>query len=213
MSFDSRDQPAPAEHAGHHATLSNPAVMRALAHPTRLAILQRLQAGGPATASQVAEVVNASPSACSFHLRALAAAGLVEEDPDAPAAGRRRPWRAVPFTMDWRSGSDPGGDRAAAALADAIDADLRARKARTRAADADYAPEWRDTIGTDHLVVNVTAGDLARLRWAIRSLIEAAQRAGCSSRSPGAETVDVVVDYVPAWFPPPRPTAARGRSR
>ncbi|MHB1929827.1 MAG: hypothetical protein ACYCUG_10485 [Acidimicrobiales bacterium] len=67
----------------------------------------------------------------------------------------------------------------------------QARKARSRAADADYPPPWRATIGTDHLVVNVTADELARLRWAIRSLIEAAQRSGRSSRSPGAETVDV----------------------
>lgn len=43
------------------ATLSDPSVMRALAHPVRLAILQRLQAAGPATASELAEVVTRRP--------------------------------------------------------------------------------------------------------------------------------------------------------
>lgn len=188
--------------------------MRALAHPTRQAILQRLQTGGPATASQVSEVVNSSPSACSFHLRALAAVGLVEEDPAAPARGRRRPWRAVPFDLDWRSGADPDGDEAATAVVDAIEADLRARKARSRAANADYPPQWRDTIGTDHLVIEVTAEELARLRWAIRSLVEATQRSGRSTHTPGAQAVDVVVDYVPGWVPRPAlPALTQGRSK
>lgn len=183
--------------------------MRALAHPVRLAILQRLQADGPATASEVAEVVNASPSACSFHLRALAAAGLVEEDPDATSSGRRRPWRARPFDLAWRTGADADADAAAGVLFDSMEAELAARKARARAADGDYPPDWRDTLGTDHLVLKVTAAEAARVRWAIRALLEAAQRSGRTSRSADAETLDVVVDYVPGWIPPPaRPPTA-----
>lgn len=185
------------------ASVSDPAVMRALAHPVRLAILQRLQAGGPATASEVAEVVNASPSACSFHLRALAAAGLIEEDPEAAARGRRRPWRAVPFDLAWRTGTDPEADEAAGVLFDSMEVELAARKARARAADADYPPAWRETLGTDHLVVNATAAEVVRLRWAVRALLEAAQRSGRSSKAADAQTVDVVVDYVPGWVPPP----------
>ncbi len=175
--------------------------MRALAHPVRLAILQRLQAGGPATASQVAEVVNSSPSACSFHLRALAAVGLIEEDPDAGSSGRRRPWRAVPFDLAWRTGTAVDADRAAGSLFDSMEAELAARKVRARASDADYPPAWRETLGTDHLVLRLTPAEAARLRWAIRALLESAQRAGRTSRAPDAETLDVVVDYVPGWLP------------
>ena len=47
--------------------------MRALAHPVRLAILSRLQRHGPATATELSEHVDASPSVTSWHLRHLAA--------------------------------------------------------------------------------------------------------------------------------------------
>ena len=57
------------------------AVMRAMAHPARLALLEHLRNSGPATATECAGVVGLSPSATSYHLRALARAGLVEAAP------------------------------------------------------------------------------------------------------------------------------------
>nr|BFE87387.1 hypothetical protein GCM10020093_099880 [Planobispora longispora] len=68
-------------------TLSDPRAMRALAHPARLAILNRLQEEGVATATDVAEVVGITPSAASYHLRMLAKYGFVE---DAPPRGDGR---------------------------------------------------------------------------------------------------------------------------
>src|SRR4029078_10155050 len=65
--------------ATRSATLRDPRAMRALAHPARLAILERLSTDGPATATECAEVTGQSPSACSYHLRALAKWGLVAE--------------------------------------------------------------------------------------------------------------------------------------
>src|SRR6267154_5444983 len=55
----SRDQPTPIRDA---------AVMRAMAHPARLALLQHLRNSGPATATECAGVVGLSPSATSYHL-------------------------------------------------------------------------------------------------------------------------------------------------
>src|SRR3954452_18174881 len=82
MSFASVDAPS----------LHDPRALRALAHPARLDILERLNSDGPATATECAEVVGLSPSACSYHLRALARWGLVEE---ADSTDRReRRWRS-----------------------------------------------------------------------------------------------------------------------
>src|SRR5580704_1047189 len=67
--------------------LDNPRMMRALAHPARIAILQHLGLDGPATATECASVVGLSPSACSYHLRALARYGFIEEDPASATAG------------------------------------------------------------------------------------------------------------------------------
>src|SRR3954469_8773882 len=74
--------------------LTDPRAMRALSHPVRLAILSRLQREGPATATELADQVGASPSVTSWHLRHLAGFGLVR-DSDVGSYGRKRYWEAV----------------------------------------------------------------------------------------------------------------------
>src|ERR1700751_5891566 len=76
--------------------------MHALAHPTRLALLDPLHAVEQATATECAEFVDESPSSCSYHLRALAKWGFVEEAEQRP--GRERPWRAAAARIEFPSG-------------------------------------------------------------------------------------------------------------
>lgn len=66
--------------------------MRAVSHPARWRVLQELWNGSVLTSTDAAELVGLSPSAMSYHLRRLAALGLVEQSPSAD--GRERPWRA-----------------------------------------------------------------------------------------------------------------------
>jgi DNA-binding transcriptional ArsR family regulator len=73
--------------------LEDARVIRALAHPLRLALLQLLIVRGPLTATEAGEALGESPASASFHLRTLAKYGYVEEAGGGP--GRRRPWRAV----------------------------------------------------------------------------------------------------------------------
>lgn len=68
--------------------------MRALAHPSRLAILRQLQVSGPDTATGLSGPVGISPSVASWHLRHLAEHGLVK-DSDRQGPGRQRWWEAV----------------------------------------------------------------------------------------------------------------------
>lgn len=75
--------------------ITDPTVMRALAHPVRLAVLARLQRHGPATATQLSEHVGASPSVVSWHLRHLAQSSLVEDAENPDGDRRRRWWRSV----------------------------------------------------------------------------------------------------------------------
>ena len=83
------DAPAPAAPGAHVADL---VILRAMAHPARMALLGHLADSGPATATECADVVGLSPSAVSYHLRALARAGLVEAAPGR-GDGRERLWR------------------------------------------------------------------------------------------------------------------------
>ena len=92
---------------GNPIELTDPQMMRALAHQARIAIWTHLGLRGPATATECAEIAGLSPSACSYHLRTLAKYGFVEEDPDSAADGRERPWRArlLAFNMLDRPGA------------------------------------------------------------------------------------------------------------
>src|SRR6185437_17068738 len=90
---------------GNPVELTDPRMMRALAHPGRIAIWTHLGLHGPATATECAEVAGLSPSACSYHLRALARYGFVEEEPAEAADQRHRPWRARMIAM--HIGEDP----------------------------------------------------------------------------------------------------------
>ena len=73
--------------------IRDPRALRALAHPVRLEILERLGLDGPATATKIGAAVGVSPSAASYHLRALARFGLVTDA--GGGTGRNRPWQAA----------------------------------------------------------------------------------------------------------------------
>lgn len=68
--------------------------MRALAHPVRMRILELL-AQSPSTATRLAREIGDSSGSTSYHLRALAKVGLIEEDTDR-GSGRERWWRRRP---------------------------------------------------------------------------------------------------------------------
>ncbi len=73
--------------------ITDPRAIRALAHPARMAVLDRLYEGAVLTATQCAHIAGITPSAMSYHLRALERWGLITRA-DAGDDGRERPWRA-----------------------------------------------------------------------------------------------------------------------
>ncbi len=79
-------------------TLEDPGALRALAHPARLAVVDELYQGNERTSSELAELTGLSPSAMSYHLRALERWGIVERGTPRND-GRERPWRGVARTL------------------------------------------------------------------------------------------------------------------
>ncbi|MFJ6889261.1 helix-turn-helix domain-containing protein [Streptomyces californicus] len=68
--------------------------LRVLAHPLRVNVLTLLRQRGPSTATRIAEQLGIKPAAASYHLRRLAAGGLIEEAPDR-GTGRERWWKSA----------------------------------------------------------------------------------------------------------------------
>jgi DNA-binding transcriptional ArsR family regulator len=147
--------------------------MRALAHPARMAIIDALATGQTGTATQFAQVVGLSPSATSYHLRALAKYGLVEEAPSR-GDGRERVWRrrAGGLEFDAQQTDPPEVWEAGRILVDAILArdDAQVRQ-WAESADSD-APEWHrvSRITRTHLLV--TADELDKINEAVEELLK-----------------------------------------
>jgi DNA-binding transcriptional ArsR family regulator len=188
---------------GNPVTLTDPRMMRALAHPARIAIWTHLGLGGSATATECAEVAGLSPSACSYHLRTLARYGFVEEDPASAADGRERPWRArlLAFSLEDRA-DDPAVAQVASrllvdSLRDAVDED----RARYLARRSEYPADWRAASGEVFSVAHVTPGELDRLRAEVSEVMARYVRLDPAERSPGALPVRVMLDLFP-WFGP-----------
>src|SRR5215469_13041944 len=97
--------------------ISDPRSMRAIAHPTRVALLEALYREGPLTATRAAELLDDSPGNMSWHLQTLAKYGFVEEA--GGGRGRSRPWRRVAQTLDFDTST---GDAEQAAAGDALEA-------------------------------------------------------------------------------------------
>jgi DNA-binding transcriptional ArsR family regulator len=196
------DGPAPGT-PGNPLKLEDAQMMRALAHPARIAILQHLGLEGPATATQCAAVTGLSPSACSYHLRALASYGFVEEEPAASGDGRERPWRARIIAMTLEDNPDqPDAVRAAGqVLLDVVEADAARLRQRYRARAPEYPADWREAAGGLMDVLHVTASELAQIRDEILELTGRYRRMDAVERPAEAQRVAVLLDLVP-WFGP-----------
>jgi hypothetical protein len=198
---------------GNPVKLTDPKMMRALAHPARIAIWTHIAMRGPTTATECAEVAGLSPSACSYHLRTLARYGFIEEDRASAADGRERPWRArlLAFTMEDRPDTPPAGRVASRLLVE----NLReaAEEIRTRYLDrkSEYPADWQAAAGEMFSVAHVTPEELQELRAKVLDVLEPYIRLEEAERSPGALPVRVMFDLFP-WFRPEETNRASQRA-
>src|SRR5690348_5146824 len=148
--------------------------MRALAHPARIPILDQLFAGHSATATELAEVCGLSPSATSYHLRALAKAGLIEEAPNR-GDGRERVWRSSFQGFNVSSGPSASAAEQAAeheltsAYVDVEHARIHDYLARRR----EESQEWYDAAGFISMRLMITAQELDEVNRKVEALFEA----------------------------------------
>ncbi|GAA2048032.1 helix-turn-helix domain-containing protein [Catenulispora yoronensis] len=124
--------------------ITDPRMMRALAHPARLAILDILRREGPASATELAPRIGVTPSAASWHLRHLARFGLIR-DGDPHPDGRARRWETAVrgFRVDVPADpADVEGRTAALTL-------LRGLMVNSQAVPARWLADVEPTLDTD----------------------------------------------------------------
>jgi predicted ArsR family transcriptional regulator len=156
--------------AGTVKRLTDPRALRALAHPTRLALVGLLRTQGPLTATKAGELLGLSSASASFHLRQLAKYGLVEEA--GGGRGRERPWRATAMFTGWPEVADTPELAAASSLMRAVLAERYFEQLMRWLEDRDSEPEaWQEAAHFGDSLVYVTAEELHDLGRQERALL------------------------------------------
>jgi DNA-binding transcriptional ArsR family regulator len=167
-----------------------------LAHPARLTVLDALGEGGELTATECADAAGLSPSAMSYHLRALEKWGFVERA-EGSGDGRERPWRAVPG--GWRV--DVFGDRAANAATDAVLATMFSRIqgefARYAERERQQPAEWRSVSTVENRAVWLTAEEAEQMNEVCRDFLESRRHRTAADHPAGARRVRSLYVLVP----------------
>ncbi|WP_433538499.1 ArsR/SmtB family transcription factor [Micromonospora sp. CA-249363] len=151
--------------------ITEPQALRALAHPVRLAILDRLQRHGPSTATGLSPHVGATPSVVSWHLRHLATFGLVG-DADGSTSKRERWWQATARGFRFSLPDDAEGQAAARQLR----GEMFARYAETPQQwllqeEPRLDDTWRSLAGVADTSFIATPDELRELEEAIEELL------------------------------------------
>lgn len=187
-------------------TITDPARIRALAHPLRLELLEFLGDVGEATATECAEHLGESAASCSYHLHMLAKYGFVEP---AERRGREKPWRNAQQGFDMRPDPDhPESGRALQETA-VFALERQAERLRTFFAQAHREPdEWIQASTMTATSFWATSDELAELSDAIQHLTDrfAGRSANPDLRPPGARQARLFA----AANPEPRPTTPEG---
>ncbi|MFI8533482.1 ArsR/SmtB family transcription factor [Streptomyces aquilus] len=169
--------------------ITDPKTMRALAHPVRLAVLERLQRNGPATATQLSPHVGATPSVTSWHLRHLAGFGLVR-DAEGNVDRRERRWEAVARGFRFEMPDDEDGLSAARALGMEMFARGAQQIERWAAeTEPELEPAWRRVARLANTRVVVSAEELVAIEDAVEAVLAPYVTRDAADRPPGTRGV------------------------
>ena len=175
--------------------VTDPRMMRALAHPARLTIMDILRREGPSSATELAPRAGISPSAASWHLRHLAGFGLVRDGEPHPD-GRARRWEAaVPgFRFDVPAEPDNAeGYSAARSLAREMMAHAHGKVARwLTEAEPGLDAEWSRVAGVSDTGVDVDTAELAAIMDGIEMVLAPYVNREAGERPAGSRRVRLV---------------------
>lgn len=177
--------PAPSDDA-NLSRITDPARIRAMAHPVRLELIDYLHDVGEATATECAAHTGESVANCSFHLRLLAKYGFIERGEQ---RGREKPWRPVRRGWEMRPDPDiPGSLHAVVEIA-GLHLHREAERFRQFLAQAQREDdEWVQAITLTSSDFWATTAEMADLSRELQQITErfADRRDNPTLRPPGA---------------------------
>ena len=193
-----RKPPAPSDRRARQYRVNDPAVMRALAHPLRWALLEALTHAGTLTATQAGEVLGETPANCAFHLRTLARYGLVEEA--GGGKGRERPWRRAITGMNLEETHEDPQTAAAAGVLGQFWTNTTLDRARAALLNrSSWGDQWRTALGESQSLRYVTVAEAEELQAELLAVLD---RFGERTDDPSARPPDALpVEYLILGYP------------
>lgn len=197
---DLLSQPSSTRHLGIDHVLPS-ASLKSLAHPLRVRIYDELSAYGPLTASGLAERLGESSGATSYHLRQLAATGLVRED-TTRGKGRERWWERTPGSIaipEARAFAPGSAERLAVRLVEEESVRAREQKYREFMAEGEqvFGPEWLDIATSDTINLRLTPDQLGSLIADIDQVLLKYIDAYKRTPTPGSRPVQIQINAFP----------------
>jgi Helix-turn-helix domain len=182
-------------------SITDPTVMRALAHPVRMALIELFGVHPTLTATQASEALGESPANCAFHLRTLAKYGFVEEA--GGGRGRERPWKASTQSLRIRlrsSDLDSEQARVAAGALEQVWFDRSFARIREVFVNRRWSPEWEDAAGSSQTLTFLTPEEVRAMRDEISAIVSRhldERRVDPAQRPAGALPVEIVTFAYP----------------
>ena len=179
--------------------LDDPVVLRAFAHPVRLALHRLLVREGGCSAAYAARELDISQALASHHLHQLAKYGFAEQV--AGADRREKPWRALSTSLTW-VGADSTDEGAVAAdlleqtLVEQTVSHLLTWQQLRREPEQ---KSWQDVVGLDTSLLYLTSEEVAELGRQFDELCGpfVARRQDPALRPEQARPVEVTLLMVP----------------
>jgi len=181
------------------AAILDTAVMRAMAHPARLGLLEHLRNGGPATATECAGSWACRPAQPVITFAPWPGRGWWKPHPGG-GDGRERLWRitAGRYAVTGVADLAPEGRDALRALLESLLAwdDVRVRRYLSHL-DAE-PPEWQDAAFFMDSTLQLTAEELTTLSQALDTLIAPYRKDRRGDLPPGTRPVSVAIRALPS---------------
>jgi DNA-binding transcriptional ArsR family regulator len=177
--------------------ITDPRAIRALAHPARQRVIDELFNGRVLTATECAELAGLTPSAMSYHLRALEKWGIIQRA-DESADGRERPWKAPAASLMISSQSTGAGRLASQAMIrTAMDAVLE------QFVDLDADDPWDAVSSLSRSRLWLTHDEAQQLGKELSEVVDRFEKKRkVKGRTPGTRQVSTLIAVVPATEQP-----------
>ena len=190
--------PEPSERRKRQLQVNDPAVMRALAHPLRWALLEALLHAGTLTATQAGEILGETPANCAFHLRTLAKNGLVEEA--GGGKGRERPWRRTITGLNLEETHDDPRTAVAAGVLGQFWTNVTMDRARAALLNrASWPEKWKRALGESQSIRYVTLAEAEELQAELLAVLD---RFGERNEDPASRPADALpIEYLMLNYP------------